>query len=388
MALLSASIPLLLGISNFTQDTFYGEDVYVISQVTNDKPIKMDLAERLRNESWIDGVSPEVYAFCIVKGNPVVVRGVEPDSFLEIEGAEVVQGIVGEDFLLVGEALGNRLDFVIGEKVVLTGSTNPKVSELEVTGVFRSGGPSNDELLVPLEQGWIISPVGRDHVLSIRVKTHEYGRLRSYLNETGIPLVLGDGVNSEVLNSEEKFDARLVTLLFQHPELGGERGIAHTSVFVQQAGNSIRIVVVAFIVLNSSLILLGMLAILSKALIEKKRDMGILSAIGATKGRMRAFILSDLLKISLLSAFIGVVVGFLVAYLVGSTGVLLLFGHGVQPAFGVEVVLGMFLLGLLLPLVLGLVIYEFVHRKRPMTLIRRIETDIVKERSLEEVLSE
>ncbi|MCK5290584.1 MAG: FtsX-like permease family protein [Thermoplasmata archaeon] len=377
-----------MGISNFPQETFYGESVYVISQVTNDKPIEIELAERLKNESWVDVVSPEVYAFCIVKDNPVVVRGVEASSFLEIEGARLVEGEITEEFVLVGEALSNRLGLRNGDQLVITGSVGPKITERQLTGIYRSDSPSNDELLVPLTHGWMISPLGKGHVVSIRVRTDDYDRLRTYLNATGYPMVLGDGKRSVVLNSNVIFDARVATLIFQNPELGGQRGIAHTSAFVQQAGNSVSLVVMAFIVLNSSLILLGIIAVLSKALIEKKKDIGILSAIGATRGQVSTMLFKDLAKISLVSVLVGLGVGFLVAGLVGSTGILLLFGHAVQPASGVEIVLGMFILGLSLTIILGLLIHELVSREKPITLIRRIESSTIKEKRLEEVLSE
>lgn len=386
--MLSASIPLLLSISNFPEETFYGENVYTISQVTNNKPLDISLADQLRSEDWVDVVSPEVYAFCMVKGEPVVVRGVDPDSFLEMEDASLVQGSADGDFLIVGEALNDRLGLSIGENMVLTGSTRPKISELQLTGIFESDGPSNDELLVSLNQGWIISPAPKNTAVSIRVKTDDYDMLLSYLNQTGFPLVLGDGKDSVVLNSNERFDAWVATLIFLNPELGGQRGIAHTSAFVQQAGNSVSIVVLAFIVLNSSLILLGIIAVLAKAIIEKKKDIGILSAIGATKGRIRAILLADLAKISLISVLIGLGAGILVANLIGSTGVFLLFGHGIIPTSGLDVIVGMFILGMALTIILGLIIHELVSRERPMVLIRRLEATRIKERRLEEVLAE
>jgi ABC-type lipoprotein release transport system permease subunit len=362
--------------------------VYVISQVTNDKPIRLELAEQLKEESWIKVVSPEIYAFCVVKDSPVVVRGVEASSFLEIENAEAVAGLITTDFMLAGEALSKRLQLKVWDSVVLTGSTTPKITERRLTGIYRTDGPSNDELLVPLTHGWMISPMVENQVLSIRVRTNDYDRLQVYLNATGEPLVLGDGKNSVVLNSNIVFDARVATLIFRNPELGGQRGIAHTSAFVQQAGNSVSLVVVAFIVLNSSLILLGIIAVLSKALIEKKKDIGILSAIGATKGQVSMMLFKDLAKISIISVLIGLGVGFLVASLVGSTGILLLFGHAVQPASGTGIVLGMFFLGLGLIIILGLLIHEFVSREKPIALIRRIETGKAEEVSLEEVLFE
>ncbi|MCK4444911.1 MAG: FtsX-like permease family protein [Thermoplasmata archaeon] len=362
--------------------------MYVISQVTNDKPIEIELAEQLKNESWIDVVSPEVYAFCVIKDSPVVVRGVEASSFLEIEDAKLVKGEIPEEFVLSGEALRNRLDMNIGDHITITGSVGPKITERQLTGVYRSNNPSNDELLVPLSHGWMISPLGKGYVVSIRVRTDDYDALRNYLNATGYPMVLGDGKNSVVLNSEVIFDARVATLIFQNPELGGQRGIAHTSAFVQQAGNSVSLVVIVFIVLNSSLIFLGIVAVLSKAIIEKKKDIGILSAIGATKGQVSVMLFRDLAKISIISVLVGLGVGFLVASLVGSTGLLLLFGHAVQPVSGLDIILGMLLLGLGLIVILGLVIHEFVSREKPIALIGRIETREVGEMELQEVLAE
>lgn len=386
IALLAASIPLLMSIGSFTQESFFGENVYSITPVSNSDPIKLDLAELLENESWIENVSPEVYAFCIVKDQAVVVRGVEPYSFLRIEKATLMEGEIPENFLLAGEGISNRLPLERGQPLVLTGSTSPRIIQLSLSGIFKSSSPSNDELLVSLEDGWRISPVGKGSVLSIRVQTDDYDRLVSFLNGTKIPMVVGDGSTTKVLNTNKTFDSRLATLLFQHPGLGGRKGVAHTSVFIQQAGNSVRAVVLAFIILNSLLIVFGMVAVLARGLIEKRGDMGILSAIGATKGKIRSILLFDLLKISLLASSVGLVFGILLAYLIGSHNLILLFGHGIEPLFSLEMIAMLFLLGMVLSFAICVVIYELLHRKRPLSLILSAE-EMEKRRGLEEVLS-
>ncbi|MFQ6106777.1 MAG: ABC transporter permease [Thermoplasmata archaeon] len=387
IALLSGSIPLLLAIGSLPQQTFFGEDIYLISQVTNDKAIPYELSLKLRNKTWIEAVSPEVYAFCVVKSEPVIVRGIESEAFMALDRGTVVSGSAGEDFLLAGTNLASRLDLSIGDKVILTGSTQPTIEEMEVTGKYESNGPPRDEILIPLRRSWGISPIGQGYVLAIRVRTEEYDALRTFLNETDIPLVLGDGTTSVVLNSEERFDARLATLLFQNPELGGQRGVAHTSVFVQQAGTSVQIVIWGFLVLNSSLVTLGLIAVLSKAIVEKRADVGILSAIGASRVQVARMLILELVLISIPAAIIGVLLGYVIATLLGLSDAVLLFGYTILPLYDPVLLLELALVTIVLEVVLGAIIYHLLSREKPVELIRGVPSR-ERKRTLEEVLSD
>lgn len=355
--------------------------------MTNDKPLTYDLVEDLKNESYVEAISPETYAFCVVKGEPIVVRGIESDGFLDIDGGSVVSGSIDGTFLLAGAHAASRLDLRIGDRIILTGSTSPVIEEVEVTGTYESSGPPNDEVLIPLNRSWSITPIGRGGVLAIRVRTGDYNALKTFLNETGIPLVLGDGTTSVVLNSEQEFDARLATLLFQHPELGGQRGVAHTSLFVQQAGNSVQIVIWGFLILNSSLITLGLIAVLSKAVVEKRGDIGILSAIGATRVQVARILVLELVLLSIPAVIVGVLLGYVLATVLGASDVVLIFGYSILPPFNVILLIELATVGFILAVVLGIIIYHMLSRERPVEMIRGIPAKEA-EKTLEEVLSE
>lgn len=387
IALLSGSIPILLAVGSLPQETFYGENIYAISQVTNDKPLTYDLVEDLKNESYVEAISPETYAFCVVKGEPIVVRGIEGEGFLAIDGGSVVSGSIEDEFLLAGAHAASRLDLKIGDRVILTGSTSPVIEEVQVTGTYESSGPPNDEILISLNRSWSITPIGKGGVLAIRVRTGDYNALKTFLNDTGIPLVLGDGTTSVVLNSEQEFDARLATLLFQHPELGGQRGVAHTSLFVQQAGNSVQIVIWGFLILNSSLITLGLIAVLSKAVVEKRGDIGILSAIGATRAQVARILTLELVLLSIPAVILGVLLGFVLATALGASDVVLIFGYSILPPFNLILLIELAVVGFILSVVLGIIIYHMLSRERPIEMIRGIPAKET-EKTLEEVLSE
>jgi hypothetical protein len=258
---------------------------------------------------------------------------------------------------------------------------------MEVTATYESSGPSNDEILIPLNRSWGITPVGRGAVIAMRVRADSYATLKTFLNDTEIPLVLGDGTTSVVLNSEERFDARLATLLFQHPELGGERGVAHTSLFVQQAGNSVQVVIWGFLVLNSSLIVLGIVAVLAKAVVEKRSDLGILSAIGATRLQIARMLVIDLLLLAIPAVLAGVLLGYVLASLLGAGDVIVLFGYAILPPFNLLLMLELAIVGLLLTVVLGTVIYHLISREKPVEMISGTVTEEARE-TLEEVLSD
>jgi ABC-type antimicrobial peptide transport system permease subunit len=73
------------------------------------------------------------------------------------------------------------------------------------------------------------------------------------------------------------------------------------------------VVVLGFITLNACLTFIGITAILGRGVIERRKDIGILAAIGANKKTIYLVLLKDLLIISTIASGIGVILGFITA---------------------------------------------------------------------------
>jgi ABC-type lipoprotein release transport system permease subunit len=168
---LTASVPLLLGIEA-TPNAVFGGDMIAISQVNATESLSASLVEELKAQNDTLAASAEITCFTVVQGEPVVVRGVELDDFLELENSSLVKGEVchHERFVVAGRKLADRAGLDIGDRLMLTGSSSPTLFQLEVDAIYK-GRYSEDELLVPLAYARKMVGLGGDSVLFIRVRT-------------------------------------------------------------------------------------------------------------------------------------------------------------------------------------------------------------------------
>src|SRR5439155_979859 len=79
---------------------------YASTQGTGPLSINASLASNITKSEWAKTVSPEILGLTTLAGNPVVVRGVDPDAFLRLENATHLSGaMAGSEFALAGEHL-------------------------------------------------------------------------------------------------------------------------------------------------------------------------------------------------------------------------------------------------------------------------------------------
>ena len=335
---LSASVPLLVGLRTSPYKMIYGKDVLTLTQVTTEVPLNKSLIENLnqlqRDESWVQMVSPEIYVFCVKHDVPIVVRGVNTTAFLSIESGRITKGSENDArTAMIGEGLSRILGIETGDRVLLTGSTTPAVVEVKVAGMYSTPNPSNDELIISLDAARKLAGIRDDTVMAIRVKTSDANRLIDYLQENKIPAVVSPGTGPpSVLNSNVSYDPRLINTLFQYSDTPFSQDLSLITMFTQQGVSSVSVVVIGFLVLNAGLTFIGISAILARSITEKKKEIGILSAIGASKARIRLFILSDIFLIIIPATIVGIALGLLMAHAVGQLDLILVFGHSIKPA--------------------------------------------------------
>jgi ABC-type lipoprotein release transport system permease subunit len=372
---------------SYPRETFFGDNVYALSQVRADTPLNMSLAEALRAEDWIQEVSPEVIAFTLLGGEPVIIRGVEPSEFLALEDGSIVSGEAGENFALAGDRLVRRFDLGVGDRVALVGSTTPVLFETTVSGVFTTPGPSSDELLLPLHQARRLAGLAEDHILVIRVVAADEDRLKAFLETTEVPVLMGTGRQDPLaLNSNETLGPNILRLAIMSPELATKIDRSFISTFAQQGINSVTVVVWGFIALTLSLTFIGVASTLARALFEKRRDVGILSALGANRMRIRGFLAVELAQITAVAAVVGSAVGFALSASIGSLRLVVLFGHVLEPELTPISMVWIALATGLGSFVLGMLINEFSLRWRPTELIREAEGPEEEVLTLQEVL--
>ncbi len=128
----------------------------------------------LKMVKGVKEVSPEAVALCYVKGEPVIVRGVNPKIFysvVTVKGVKLNQSDVFSAVL--GLDLAERLRVGTGEELLVFSGLNDKFVELKIKGFFSSRSPFKDEILVPLNIGQWLRGTNYGFVSLLRVKIEE-----------------------------------------------------------------------------------------------------------------------------------------------------------------------------------------------------------------------
>lgn len=394
--LFSASVPILMGVRDSPESMFKGEDVLTLTQTNTNTPISASLAQRLNNEEFIDVASPEIYAFSYIlsrkTGNyePVLVRGVDPIYFLEIENAEMQKGDYNDNFMLAGEDVYNRMDLKIGQGITITGSTHPAIFEGTLSGIFSSKTSSNDQILIPLASARKLMGLSGDNVLTIRVKTDDEQQLIDLLTEEEYSVLVsktdGPPISVNQNKTYEEIIAEELAFKYHETERFKASNQSFISTFIQKGSGTVGVVVLGFITLNAILTFIGITAILGRGVIERRKDIGILAAIGADKKTIYLILLKDLLIISTIASGIGVILGFITAVVVQNMNLIVAFGMTIQPSIDLLLFIATFFVAIIIGATSGLLASSMILTQKPSKLMQ--ETEDVKEEVKTETLSE
>ena len=361
-----------------TPGSVFGGDMVALSQVDSSQSLDASLVEELKAQPNVEAASAEISCFSVINNFPVVVRGVNLDDFLNIENSTLIRGEVEnqDNFAVVGKKLAENIGMDVGDRFLLTGSSSPAMFQMEIDAVYE-GRYSEDEVLVPLSYARKMAGLSGDSVLFIRVRTTNQTALVEELEESEAPVVVTDSageitpVNSELTDEE----LALQQLAIQGMDLAGfkDSNGSYVSLFVQEGTNSIKIVVGTFIVLDGALAFIGSAAIISRAIIERRNEMGIISAIGANRNHLRKMIVRDIMILSVLASLIGVILGYLLISIIESQGWLLMFGETVHPVANLHIMGGIFTISVIIQVLSGLVMGNMMTKARPKSLMQETE---------------
>ncbi len=367
-ALMSTSLPMYSALARSPEDIFFGEGVFVMSQASAGHPLTPALVEDLRSQEWAMAVSPEVYAFIALEGAGVVVRGIEADAFLSIEGA--AGGLeLGSEFLLVGHRLARDLGVRSGDTILLPGSLRPRLMEARVDAILEVPGAPADEFLLDLPRARDLAGLGSEAIILMRVKAEDGQKLLDYLVSADVTALVGDGQVNLRVEEGRVLDDRLGGLILTRPELARELGRSYVSTFAQYSGNSLRVLVLGMQGLTFTLFFLMLVSTLVRALVEARRDIGLIVALG---GRFRALLSSfggRILLLGIPAGFVGVALGAGVGRLLEVIAPFAFFGHTLRytlEPWQAVLLLALYLVVLLLALLLSLL---FLLRQHPRDLL-------------------
>lgn len=383
VAIFAAAFPLLSALHNYPQRTLMGPDIATIGQGSGPYSINESLLQDLRAQGWVQVASAEILAFVTLNGEPAIVRGVEWNSFLELEGGQLLGGQPLSKFLLLGAGFQERTGISVGSKVVVSGSTVPKFLYGQVTGLYRTPGPTNDETLLDLERAREITGLSAGYFHHIRVRVTDVDALLGFLEGKKASAQVTTSSGVVPVNSNPAGDPRVLNIMLR---LGhGRLPRDYLTSLVIQGGNSLNVVVWGLTGMGAILVTIGIAAAESRVMVDRLHNVAILRAVGAGNTRLASLVLRESLQVSLASLAIGIPLGYLVAYAVGEFHLVVTFSHNVYP----EITFGgtLFVLIIMLIVIVGsaLAIMLSWSRLSPRELLIQSRNPIAS-KNLEEVL--
>ena len=178
----------LVSIYSMPERMMGSNGVYVLTSTRDKNPIRSNLDVRiaygLENMSYIEAVSPEIFVFTVIRDQPVTARGVMFDKFLKLENGKIVEGELPEryDGAIVGYNFARKFNVHVGESFTLYGSFTSSIAIVNVTGVYRTGGPADDEILISLPTARKLAGIAAGKVSIIRVRSWDVDKVNRLLS--------------------------------------------------------------------------------------------------------------------------------------------------------------------------------------------------------------
>ena len=223
----------------------------------------------------------QIVAHAVPGASSVLLFGAEPSSFLTRRLVLVAGRRPGANELLVGVDAARRLHAVPGRALVVAGRRFP------VAGIYRSG--------ISLEDGGVVLPLAL---------TQRLTRRPGEVSMVAVSTAPGHG--------ERQVEATVQRAIPGTLALGDPSEVAR----VDTNG---RIVSQAAIIIAALALLLGAVVVINTmamAVIERRREFGVLAALGWSRRRIGRLILGESLAISLTGAALGIGLGALASDLV------------------------------------------------------------------------
>ncbi len=243
--------------------------------------------------SGIDGVysvSPQLTLFGTINGLRGSINGIDPPTYLAVTGGlNIIEGSFLQEGsqreIVLGKNLADALEVNVGDNVTLSspllGSESYKVIGIYETGIsFRDTG------------GYILLEEAQE-------MTHSEGRVTTFLIK-----VVDPNEVSSVTNA-------IATLI------SGVRLVVPTAQ-IQQISNMLNTVRMFFFTISLVALLAGSFGVVNTMLttvMERRREIGTLKAIGAKDGQILLIFLTEALLLGVIGGGVGVVLGVVLSML-------------------------------------------------------------------------
>ncbi|GEM_PF-563749 len=323
----------------FTAYLGEGEDVVAVYSRRSSTPftglVPAYLAEKISALNGVIACSPEATAPCIIKGEPIFLRGIIPEDFAKLNQLTIVEGsmIKMDDVssIIVGKNVAERLRIKLNEKILVLGVLSNQYIELQVKGIFMSRSPIDDEILAPLYTGQWLRGTDYGHVTLIRLKIDRSLTTPSKIFEEIAKEASEQSPDSSSTPSQEpqppSITPRIITR-FRIEDIGVEEAYNFMRSYMDRYGMTRE----SLLVLSVMVFLLSSATIVESSKIVTAQHAGeleVLRSLGASKKLLRMDILAKLLPWSIVATVAGIAMATATLTVIQGHGYLQVLSHTV-----------------------------------------------------------
>jgi ABC-type lipoprotein release transport system permease subunit len=337
-ALFSMTAFSLLGFyRGFTAYLGEGGDVVVVYDRRSHTPftglVPAYLAERISALNGVLACSPEAIAPCVVKGEPLFLRGILPESFAKLNQLTMIEGGMLEpgdlNYVIVGRSAAERLHVRLGDRVLALGVLTDRYVELQVKGVFASRSPMDDEILAPLHVGQWLRGADYGHVTLIRFKidrdvltpSRVFEEVAKEASEPSPPPSVAPGQPPLGI-------APRMMVGFRAEDVGVEEAYSFMRSYLDRYGVTRE----SLLILSAMVFLLSgvSVALASRTIMaQHKGEMSVLRSLGASRRLLKRDVLIKLLPWSLAASSMGLALATLALTAIQERGYLRVLSHSI-----------------------------------------------------------
>ena len=258
-------------------------DLYVLTPSSQSKGYSPEVVDMVREVEGVETISPTAAGTGELDGAEVAFTSIDPDTAGEALNLGMVEGAASDltdDGVIVNEAVADAHGWALGDTI--PGSfPGAEATELEIQGTYEAKGIVNSVYVFSGAAHTAYFPDRLEGTAMVLVADgHDVGAV-----EERVATVLSGQPDATVMTQEE---------------FEGEA----SAVIDQMLG-----LVTVLLLLAVVIALLGIVNTLALSVFERTRELGLLRAVGMTRGQVRAMVRWESVVISVIGALVGAGLG-------------------------------------------------------------------------------
>ncbi|UCH80669.1 MAG: ABC transporter permease [Nitrospiraceae bacterium] len=254
----------------------YGANV-IVSSGRGDY-LDYDALDQILKLDGVESAMGQVFGRAFIRKESVEVIGLEMGRMRESGWRLDGSWPQNEREIIAGQNLKEALQIEQGESISL--QTNGRITEFTVSGFIERGGPEDKAFIVSITQAWELMGIGgKLSVLLVRTRSGDL-----------------DKISSRV---ENNLTGAIVKTLRQV-------AVAEASLLGKM---QMLMVIVTIVVFFAAVV--SIMSTMGANVLERREEIGLMKAIGATRNNIRVFYIAEALLIGLTGGAAGYLIGYL-----------------------------------------------------------------------------